>query len=193
MHVRAVLVLRHAAIADLQHVRVVPMSRTGVGGEIVLREPDRGHGEDNLFNIHGNVDNDSGKQIDPVDFDRLEGDDNAWRRDVLSSVKNLIGVRKTHPALGVNDTKWLHSDFTPGRRVMAWQRGSDDNPVVIVANFSDFQTDDPSNPSSEYVVPNWPRPNDFAWKEVSLNRNVGAGWIGREPLFPWEAKVYVHQ
>ncbi len=165
---------------------------TAVGIPMILAG-DEFADEDNLFNIHGNVDNDSGKQIDPVDFDRLEGDDNAWRRDVLSSVKNLIGVRKTHPALGVNDTKWLHSDFTPGRRVMAWQRGSDDNPVVILANFSDFQTDDPFNPSSEYVVPNWPRPNDFAWKEVSLNRNVGAGWIGREPLFPWEAKVYVHK
>jgi hypothetical protein len=42
-------------------------------------------------------------------------------------------------------------------------------------------------------TPQSPRPNDFAWKEVSLNRNFAAGWIGREPLFPWEAKVYVHQ
>ena len=71
----------------------------------------------------------------------------------LGSVTNLIGARKTHPALGVNDTKWLHVDFTPGRRTTVWQRGSDDNPVVVVANFSDFQTDDPFNPSSEYVVP----------------------------------------
>ena len=79
-------------------------------------------------------------------------------------------------------------DFTPGRRIMVWQRGGDDNPVVVVANFSDFQSD-----SSEYVVPNWPRKDDFAWREVSQARSVPAEWVGREPLFPWEAKVYAHQ
>jgi len=145
--------------------------------------------ENDLFNIHGDVTNDSGKQIDPVDFTRLA---DAWRQDVLSCVKNLIQMRKTHPALGVNDTKWLHHDPTPGRQIYVWQRGNDDNPVVVVANFSDFGTADPFNPSSEYVVPNWPRPNDFTWKEVCLNRPVDAGKVGREPLFPWEAKVYVH-
>jgi pullulanase len=165
---------------------------TAVGIPMILAG-DEFADENDLFDIKGEVDNNAGKQIDPVDFNRLEGDDNAWRRDVLSNVKNLIQNRKTHASLGVNNTKWLHSDFTPGRRIMVWQRGTDDNPVVVVANFSDFQTNDPFNPSSEYVVPNWPRPNDFAWKEVSLNRNVAAGWIGREPLFPWEAKVYVHQ
>ena len=165
---------------------------TAVGIPMILAG-DEFADENDLFDIKGNVDNNSGKQIDPVDFNRLEGDDNAWRRQVLCTVKNLIRNRKTHPALGVNDTKWLHSDFTPGRRVMAWQRGSDDNPVVVVANFSDFQTSDPFNSSAEYVVPNWPRPADFAWKEVSLNRNVASGWIAREPLFPWEAKVYIHQ
>jgi pullulanase len=146
--------------------------------------------ENDLFDIHGNVTNDSGKQMDPVDFTRLA---DAWRQDVLSCVKNLIQMRKTHPSLGVNDTKWLHHDPTPGREIYAWQRGSDDNPVVVVANFSDFGTADPFNPSSEYVVPNWPRPNDFTWKEVCLNRPIDAGRIGRESIFPWEAKVYVHR
>jgi pullulanase len=165
---------------------------TAVGIPMILAG-DEFADENDLFDIHGNVTNQPGKQIDPVNFSKLEGDENAWRREVLNTVKNLIQLRKTHPALGVNDTKWLHADFTPGRRVMAWQRGSDDNPVVVVANFSDFGTDDPFNPSSEYVVPNWPRPGDFAWKEVSLARNVLTGRIGRESLFPWEAKVYVHQ
>jgi len=149
--------------------------------------------ENDLFDINGNVSNNAGKQIDPVDFSRLEGNDNDWRRSALDLVKKLIALRKTHPALGVNDTKWLHGDFTPGRRVMAWQRGGDDNPVVVVANFSDFQTDDPFNPHSEYVVANWPRPSDFDWREVSQGRDVPNGWIGRESLFPWEAKVYVHR
>ena len=107
-------------------------------------------------------------------------------------VGDVAQMRKTHPALGVNDTKWLHQDTMPGRQIYVWQRGGDDNPVVVVANFSNFCTDNPFSPSAEYVVPNWPRPNDFSWKEVCLNRPVNAGRIGREPLFPWEAKVYVH-
>lgn len=145
--------------------------------------------ENDLFDIHGSVTNDSGKQIDPVDFTRLA---DAWRQDVLKCIKNLIQLRKTHPALGVNNTKWLHHDPTPGRQIYVWQRGSDDNPVVVVANFSDFGTADPFNPSSEYKVPNWPRPNDFQWKEVCRNRPVDPGRIGREALFSWEAKVYIH-
>lgn len=70
---------------------------------------------------------------------RLEGDENDWRRRVLDNVKRLIELRKTHSALGVNDTTWLHMDFTPGRRVMVWQRGSDDNPVIVVAKSRIFR------------------------------------------------------
>jgi pullulanase len=162
---------------------------TAVGIPMILAG-DEFADENDLFNILGDVTNDSGKQIDPVDFARLA---DAWRQDVLNCVKNLIQIRKTHPALGVNDTKWLHQDRTPGREIHVWQRGNDDNPVVVVANFSEFGTSDPFNPSSEYVVPNWPRPNDFVWKEVCLNRPVDPYRIGREPIFPWEAKVYVHR
>jgi pullulanase len=159
---------------------------TAVGTPMILAG-DEFADENDLFNIHGNVSNDSGKQIDPVDFTRLEGDGNAWRRRILETVKRLIALRKTHPGLGVNDTSWLHMDFTQGRRVMVWQRGGDDNPVVVVANFSDFES------GPEYVVPNWPRRPDFLWREVSQGRDVPAEWTAREPLFAWEAKVYVHR
>jgi pullulanase len=165
---------------------------TAVGIPMILAG-DEFADENDLFNIKGNVTNQGGKQIDPVDFGRLEGDENEWRRRILDTVKRLIVLRKTHEALGVNDTKWLHMDFTPGRRVMVWQRGTDDNPVVVVANFSDFQTDGPFNGVSEYVVPNWPRRAGFQWREVSQGRNVPPEWVAREPLFPWEAKVYTHQ
>jgi pullulanase len=165
---------------------------TAVGIPMILAG-DEFADENDLFDIRGNVTNQGGKQIDPVDFGRLEGDENDWRRRVLDTVKRLIELRKTHPALGVNDTTWLHMDFTPGRRVTVWQRGSDDNPVIVVANFSDFQTDNPFSGVSEYVVPNWPRRSDFQWREVSQGRVVPSEWIGREPLFPWEAKVYSHR
>jgi pullulanase len=119
---------------------------TAVGIPMILAG-DEFADENDLFDMKGNVTNQGGKQIDPVNFGRLEGDENEWRCQVLIHVQRLIELRKTHPALGLNDTTWLHMDFTPGRRVMAWQRGSDDNPVIVVANFSDFQTDDPSNGS----------------------------------------------
>jgi hypothetical protein len=61
------------------------------------------------------------------------------------------------------------------------------DPVVDVANFSDWGSD----PTSEYVVPNWPAtPPGRSWREVTRNRPVAAEWVGREPLYPWEAKVY---
>ncbi len=164
---------------------------TAVGIPMILAG-DEFADENDFFNIRGNVSNQSGKQIDPVDFGRLEGDDNEWRRRILDQVKRLIALRKTHPALGLNDTKWLRMDFTPGRRVMVWQRGSDDNPVIVVANFSDFVTGNASNGIAEYVVPVWPGRADHQWREVSQNRSVPPEWVGREPLFAWEAKVYVH-
>jgi hypothetical protein len=61
-----------------------------------------------------------------------------------------------------------------------------EDPVVVVANFSDV-----TPPGSEYVVPNWPAtPVGRRWREVTQDRDVPGAWIGREPLFPWEAKVY---
>jgi pullulanase len=129
------------------------------------------------------------KQIDPVNFDRL---DDSWRQRICTHVARLVQLRRQAPALGVNDTDFLHTDFTDGRRVLAWRRGSPgQDPVVVVANFSDWATPDPTNPVSEYVVPNWPpTPPGRSWREITQNRDVPAEWIAREPLFAWEAKVY---
>jgi pullulanase len=165
---------------------------TAVGVPMILAG-DEFADEHDLFDIRGHVSNPGGKQIDPVNFSRLEGPENQWRRNVLSHVQRLIELRKSHPALAVNEVKFLHADFTPGRRVMVWQRGQDDNPVIVVANFSDFETDDPFNPSSEYVVPNWPHRQDLSWREVSQHRDVPSHFVGREPIFPWEAKVYARR
>ena len=80
-----------------------------------------------------------------------------------------------------------------GKRVLAWRRGrtGSDSIVVVVANFSDFGTADPGNGAAEYRVHNWPAtPSGKMWREVTRERNVPNEWIGREPIFPWEAKVY---
>jgi pullulanase len=146
------------------------------------------------FDINGNVTQAGGKQVDPVNYARLEGTDptTAMRQRILAYVSRLVQLRTAHAALGVNDTNFFHVDFNDGKRVLVWQRGdASTDPVVVLANFSDFVTADASNPSSEYVVPNWPAtPAGRSWREVTQNRSVPETWIGREPIYAWEAKVY---
>jgi pullulanase len=131
-----------------------------------------------------------GKQIDPVNFDRL---DDPWRRDLFEYVSRLIRLRTTSDALAVNDTAFVHCDFNDGKRVVVWQRGQPGSGqlVVVVANFSDWGTFDPRSPWAEYVVHNWPAtPHGRRWREVTQHRDVPPELVGREPLYPWEANVY---
>jgi pullulanase len=130
------------------------------------------------------------KQIDPVNFDRLQ---EPWRRRVFDHVARLVHFRTRSAALAVNDTEFIHVDFEEGKRVLAWKRGrpGGDDPVVVVANFSDFATARPFDPTSEYRVANWPSvPAGRRWREITQDRDVPLEWVGREPIFPWEAKVY---
>ena len=40
-------------------------------------------------------------------------------------------------------------------------------------------------------MPGWPATAaGRSWREVTQDRDVPPEWVGREPLFPWEAKVY---
>ncbi|CAK7206367.1 hypothetical protein SEUCBS139899_009158 [Sporothrix eucalyptigena] len=124
------------------------------------------------------------KQTDPVNYERR--DDDGWRQALFAYVANLVRLRTTCPALGVNDTNVFHVDESRGGRIMAWQRGGGDiQPVVIVANFSDEGT-----PGPDYYVPNWPDQTVSGWREVTQSRHVPMEWVGREPLYAWEAKVY---
>ena len=130
------------------------------------------------------------KQTDPVNFRRREEE---WRRRVFDYVARLVQHRTSSGALSVNDTRFIHRDFTPGRRVMAWERGlpGSDERVVVIANFSNWGTDDAESPTAEYRVSNWPPlPPNRSWREITQQRDVSLEWAGREPLFPWEAKVY---
>lgn len=129
------------------------------------------------------------KQIDPVDFARLH---EPWRRRVFEHVARLVHFRTRPSALARNETAFLHADFHDGKRVLAWQRGQAEDLVVVVANFSDWGTPDPHTASAEYAVPGFPTlPDGRAWREITQARDVPAEWAGREPLYPWEAKVYV--
>jgi len=124
------------------------------------------------------------KQQDPLNFSRLA---DPWRKELFDYVARLVRFRKTAPALAVNDTRFIHMDFTGGRRIASWVRGTEgQDPVVTVANFSGV-----TPAGDEYRIPNWPAtPPGRRWREVTQARDVPAEWVGREPLFPWEAKVY---
>jgi 1,4-alpha-glucan branching enzyme len=124
------------------------------------------------------------KQVDPVNYERLN---DGWRKDIFEYVARLNHWRTTAKALAVNETQFIHADFNEGKRVVVWQRGSGEELVVVVANFSDYGTPH----VGEYVVPNWPAlPPNKQWWEVTQDRAVPKGQAGKEPLFPWEAKVY---
>ena len=126
------------------------------------------------------------KQVDPVNYGRM---DEGWRRRVFEYVARLTRFRTTADALAVNDVVFIHVDFEAGKRVLVWRRGYGEMIVVVVANFSDYGT--PNVPGAEYVIPNFPEaPFKKRWKEITQDRVVTEEWVGREPIFPWEAKVY---
>jgi 1,4-alpha-glucan branching enzyme len=130
------------------------------------------------------------KQRDAVNFERL---DQPFRRRVFDYVSRLVKLRTSNDALSINETDFIHVDFNDGKRVVVWRRGREGSrdQVVVVANFSDFMTADATSPSAEYRVPNWPAtPAGRKWREITQERDVPENWIGREPIFPWEAKVY---
>ncbi len=145
--------------------------------------------EHDLFDSHGNVSQQGGKQVDPVNYSRLRDE---WRRRVKEYVARLIKLRTTSSALAHDDTEFIHVDFNDNKRVLVWRRGKPgtDDVVVVVANFSDFA----SEPNGEYRVPNWPEtPAGKRWREITWPHDVPQEWVGREPIYQWEAKVYTLQ
>jgi pullulanase len=128
------------------------------------------------------------KQIDPVNYDRLQND---WRQRIFTYVSRLVKFRTNSSALAADDTDFIHVDYAEGKKVIVWQRGWGDEMVIVLANFSDYGTPEPFAKDSEYVVPNWPAtPEGKYWQEITRDRMVLPQWVGREPIFPWEAKVY---
>ncbi|KAK1826367.1 1,4-alpha-glucan branching enzyme GlgB [Podospora conica] len=123
------------------------------------------------------------KQTDPVNYERKS--DGGWREALFGYVAGLVRFRTGCPALGEDETEFLHVDRGRGGRIMAWRRGGGEFPVVVVVNLSDEDT-----PGVEYVVPNWPGREKVGWREVSQGREVPPEWVGREPLMRWEAKIY---
>jgi 1,4-alpha-glucan branching enzyme len=130
------------------------------------------------------------KQRDAVNYERL---DEPFRRRIFDYVARLVKFRTSYDALAVNDTEFIHVDFNVAKRVLCWRRGQpgSDRQVVVVANFSDFITANALSRNAEYRVANWPAtPYGKKWREITQDRDVPEDWVAREPIFPWEAKVY---
>jgi hypothetical protein len=130
------------------------------------------------------------KQRGAVNFQRLA---DPFRRRIFDYVSRLVKLHTSNDALAVDDTAFIHLDFHLGKRVLCWRRGQpgSDKQVVVVANFSDFMTENALSGQAEYRVHNWPStPAGKQWREITQERDVPADWVGREPIFPWEAKVY---
>ena len=148
-----------------------------------------------FFDANGNVDQNGGKQVDPVDFSLLnilDNPGNLWRSQLKNYVANLVQLRTSSAALAVNDNNVFFTDFN-GKQVIAWTRGNAGTAdlIVVLANFSDYGTPNPTDPAAQYVVSNWPAtPPGGSWREITQGRPVPADWIGKEPIYPWEAKVY---
>ena len=130
------------------------------------------------------------KQRDAVNYDRLN---EPFRRRIFDYVARLVKFRTSYDALAENDTEFIHVDFDNAKRVLCWRRGQpgSDRQVVVVANFSDFITANALSGTAEYRVANWPAtPQGKKWREITQERDVPTEWVAREPIFPWEAKVY---
>lgn len=130
------------------------------------------------------------KQRDAVNFERLN---EPFRQRIFDYVARLVKFRTSYDALAVNDTEFIHVDFNNAKRVLYWRRGQpgSDRQVVVVANFSDFITANALSGNAEYRVANWPAtPHGKKWREITQERDVPTDWVAREPIFPWEAKVY---
>ena len=162
---------------------------TAVGIPMILAG-DEFADEHSRFDRSGNVTQDGGKQVDPVNYGRLQGTDDTaqMRQRILAYVSKLVKLRTSSPALGVNDNDFIQVDFNDNKRVLVWTRGElGMDPVVVLANFSDFA----SAAGTDYVVNGWPAtPPGKQWHEVTQDRIVSPDSIGKEPIFPWEAKVY---
>jgi 1,4-alpha-glucan branching enzyme len=183
--------LRNNGVADAEpRIKLAFVCLVTAVGIPMILAGDEFADQHDLFDGGGHVTQQGGKQVDPVNFFRLREE---WRRRINAYVARLIHFRTTSEALAVNDTAFIHVDVADGKRVLAWRRGrpGSDRPVVVVANFSDFVTADASSGRAEYRVNNWPEtPPGRTWREITQARDVPPEWVGREPIFPWEAKVY---
>ncbi|MDQ6705198.1 MAG: alpha-amylase family glycosyl hydrolase, partial [Acidobacteriota bacterium] len=92
---------------------------TSVGVPMILAGEEFADQHD-LFGANGNITDDGGKEVDPVDFSRLQ---EPFRQSIFDYVARLVHFRVSQPALSVNDSDFIHVDFNDNKRVLAWKRG----------------------------------------------------------------------
>lgn len=133
------------------------------------------------------------KQSDATCYSRL-GDQ--WRREVFTKVSRLAKFRQESEALSHENLEFLQMEISEEKKLAVWQRGSGENIVITVANFSNYTTPEAGNSEGQEIIENWPKfdgyptPLGKKWVEITSARDVSNDWIGKEPVYPWEAKVY---
>jgi 1,4-alpha-glucan branching enzyme len=135
------------------------------------------------------------KMSDPVDWQRR--DDWPNNRELWERVRELIGLRTSHPALTRNevDLYYFHPTFddNDGERVLAYCRSGgkslgNANQVVVIANLG-------PRDYTDYHLP-WHWPNPLRVQEIApptfhtdLNVFAGNGWASLS-LAPFQVRVF---
>jgi pullulanase len=132
------------------------------------------------------------KQVDPVNYGRLLHSDAGWRWELFEYVSRLVKFRTESDALSGDSVDFMHWDFSGDRKIMAWVRGGGETlPVVVVANFSGVKPEGDKYEIARLIsMAERVGGKEVKWRDVGQGRKIDAEWVGREPLFPWEAKVY---
>jgi pullulanase len=89
-------------------------------------------------------------------------------------VARLVHLRTHSDALAVNDTDFIHVDFSDGKRVRVWWRGQPGTGTTLSLwlTFSDFASANLTS-GGEYRVPNRPAtPAAKHWREITQQRDI---------------------
>src|SRR5205814_5707590 len=92
------------ALKDKQIKLAFACLLTAVGIPMILAGDEFADQHD-LFDPKGQVSEEGGKQVDPVNYSRMQ---DGWRKEIFDFVARLVRLRKAHEALAVNDTEFLH-------------------------------------------------------------------------------------
>ena len=97
---------------------------TAVGIPMILAGEEFGD-EHDLFDRHGNVSHQGGKQVDPVNYSRFDEPD---RNELFTYVARLIRLRTSHLSLAADEVFFFHVDFEEGKRVLGLAARSGQQP-----------------------------------------------------------------
>jgi hypothetical protein len=97
--------------------------------------------EHDLFDRHGNVTHQGGKQVDPVNYSRFDEPD---RKDLSNFVAKLIKLRTSHPSLAADEVFFFHID---SKRASGCWSGAEARPATPLSSWPTSRTIQRQKPS----------------------------------------------